>query len=136
MRIVGKKRKKWNKVLADTNNLSFLLFWLEKNNVFFPLILTKIRFWRWRQTLGTELFLETDRAWNSLSIGVFCFHFSANLLVRKCEILESTQNLFSLWKTILIMKNLYRQTEFNPIVHHVAGLSYYLYHHLNQVRTS
>jgi hypothetical protein len=34
------------------------------------------------------------------------------------------------------MKNLYRQTESRSIIHHVADLSYYLYHHLNQTRIS
>ena len=80
--------------------------------------------------------IQPGRAWKSLLIGVFVFHFTANFLVRKYEILESTQNLFPLGKTILIMKNLYRQIEFTSIAYHVAGLSYYLYGHLNHVRTS
>ena len=42
--------------------------------------------------------LATDRAWNSLSIGIFCFHFSTSLLVRKCEILESTKTYFHMRK--------------------------------------
>ena len=72
----------------------------------------------------------------SIDYGVIIFHFSENLLVRKYEILESAQNLLSLGKTILIMTDLYRQTESTPMMYHVAGHSYYLYRHLNHVRTS
>jgi len=48
---------------------------------------------------------------------------------------KALKPIFAKKKIILIMKNLYRQTESRSIIHHVAGLSYYLYHHLNQTRT-
>jgi hypothetical protein len=89
----------------DANRLSIMLhnssttfksglledgIWRNSLFVFFQLFSLKPSFGGEDRLWEKNGLLQTDRAWNSLSTDIFSFHFSQNLLVRKCEILKGT----------------------------------------------